>query len=75
LKKAFKHSSLTQKEIESNGCNIALTAIEVCSIPKGLRKGAVLGLTPVELDILQNVYYLRKELIVFAYFLLVKLST
>jgi len=58
--KTFKHSALTQKEIESNGCNIALTAIEVCSIHKGLRKGAVLGLTPLELDILQNFYYLRK---------------
>ena len=30
---------------------------------------------PLELDILQKLYYLRKELSVFAYFLLVNLST
>ena len=41
---------------------------------KGVRKG--LGLTPpLELDILQKLYYLRKEIKCFPILLLVNLST
>jgi len=45
-------------------------------ISKGVRKGGGVGVKPpLELDILQNFITCAKEIIVFAYFLLVNLST
>jgi len=50
------------------------TANYLCSQQGRTKRG--LGLTPpLELNILQKIYYLRKEINFFAYFLLVSLST
>jgi len=43
---------------------------------KGVRKGGFWGLNPpLELDILQKLYYLRKEIKCFRIFFIVNLST
>ena len=67
--KTFKHSVLTQNDIESNLCNVALAVIVVCSRPcksaqahwylhvhKSVSKEVGVK-TPFELDILQKLYY------------------